>query len=522
MIKIRVDKFLKNMKITLIFYIINMILMFISRSIFIKSLGPDITGVNSLFTSLIGFLNVAELGIGTAVGYSLYKPLKDRNFDKVNDIMVIFKHYYKNIARIILGLGIFLSMFLPLLIKGQIDLREAYIYYFIYLANCVLSYLLTYKQTLIIADQKQYKITTQLNLTKVFKIVIQCITLYYIPNFFVWLVFEIIFNLLGMIIANRTIDLEYKMINYDETRDIKILKLENQQIGENIKNIFFHKIGGFVVFQTDAIVISIFSTLRETAIYSNYIMIINSLTGLLSNVIGSMMPSVGNLIAEGDINKSYKIFRQLYLADHILAIFISTITYKIIDEFIIFWVGSEYLFSKYILITLMINLYIQLSRGTKDRFKDGFGIYWDIYAPIVESTVNIIFSIILAYKIGIIGVFIGTIISNLLIIEIWKPYILYKEGFKKSIKLYTIQTIDIYIRNLIVFIISNTLYDKVIYYFSINNLFIDIILHAVLIGLILLVLIFIIFGRLNEFKSLFKILRNIILKNLEKRIKKVY
>lgn len=519
MVKIRTDKFFKNMKVTLAFYIINMILMFLSRSIFIKTLGADITGVNSLFTSLIGFLNVAELGVGTAVGYSLYKPLNERDFAKISDIMVIFKYYYEHIAKIILCLGIILSIFLPLLIKGQIDLREAYIYYFIYLANCVLSYLFTYKQTLIIADQKQYKIATHLNLTKIFKIVIQCIMLYCIPNFFIWLVFEVVFNLLGMIIANRTIDLEYKNVNYDKTKEIKILKLENHQIGENIRNMFFHKIGGFVVFQTDAIVISIFSTLKETAIYANYIMIINSLTGLLSNVIGSIMPSIGNLIAEGKNNKSYNIFRQLYLADHMLAIFISTITYKIIDEFIVFWVGKEYLFSKYILIALMINLYIQLSRGTKDRFKDGFGIYWDIYAPIVESVINLMFSIVFVYKMGIIGVFIGTIISNLLIIEIWKPYILFKEGFNISIKLYIIQTIDIYIRNAIVFIISNILYNNFVCYFNIDNLFIGVILHSILIGTIVIILIFFMFGRLKEFKELKEVILN---KIKYKKILRVY
>ena len=508
MVKVRTEKFLKNMKITLIFYIINTLLMFLSRSIFINILGANIAGINSLFTSLIGFLNVAELGVGTAVGYSLYKPLNEKNFVKINEIMVIFRHYYENIAKIILGLGIVLSIFLPFLIKGQIDLREAYVYYFMYLGNCVLSYFFTYKQTLIIADQKQYRIATQLNITKVFKILIQCLTLYYIPNFFIWLIFEVVFNLLGMIIANRTIDLEYKNINYDKTKEIKILKSENHEIGENIRNIFFHKIGGFVVFQTDAIIISIFSTLKEIAIYANYTMIINSLTGLLSNVIGSIMPSIGNLIAEGKNDKSYSVFRQLYLADHMLAICISTITYKIIDEFIVFWVGKDYLFSKYILIALMINLYIQLSRGTKDRFKDGFGIYWDIYAPIVESVINLIFSILLAYKMGIIGVFIGTIISNLLIIEIWKPYILFKEGFNINIKLYIIQTIDIYIRNAIVFIISNILYNNLVCYFNIDNLFIGVILHSILIGAIVIILIFFMFGRLKEFKELKEVILN--------------
>ena len=128
MIKIRTKHFLKNMKINLVFYFIIIILNFVSKSIFIKYLGATINGVNSLLTSLISFLNVAELGVGAAVGYSLYKPLNDNQWNEVENIMILFKYYYKKIAIIISVLGIILSIILPFLIKGQINLLSAYIY----------------------------------------------------------------------------------------------------------------------------------------------------------------------------------------------------------------------------------------------------------------------------------------------------------------------------------------------------------------------------------------------------------
>lgn len=504
------------MKITLIFYVLNIVLSFIARNIFIKILGADVTGLNSLFTSLIGFLNVAELGVGAAVGYSLYEPLSKRNYKKINDIMILFRHYYKNIAKIVLVLGIILSIFLPFLIKGQVNIKLAYLYYFLYLINCAFSYLFTYKQTLIIADQKQYKIASHLNLTKIIKVIIQCLILYIIPSFFAWLIIEVIFNLLGMILANKRIDLEYgNNITYSNEKTLKLIKLENFEIGKNIRNVFFHKIGGFVIFQTDAIVISLFSTLKETAIYANYMMIINSLTGLLSNAIGSIMPSIGNLIAEETKEKSYKIFRKLFLFDHLIAIFISIVTYKIINQFIIFWVGKEYLFNKYIVLTLIINLYIQISRGTVDRFKDGFGIYWDIYAPVIESIINIIFSVGLAYKIGIIGVFIGTIISNIIIVEIWKPYILFKEGFNQNIIKFITQSLNIYIRNIIIILASHFLYNKIYKYIDLGNIFINIILDAILISVICIVVIMVVYSSVKEFKDIL----NTILRQLLLRIK---
>ena len=488
-----------------------MVIMFISRSLFIKILGVSIAGANSLFISLIGFLNVAELGVGTAVGYSLYKPLKNNDFNKINNIMIMFKHYYRNIAKIVLVLGIFLSIFLRFLIKDQIDLNLAYLYYYIYLFNCILSYIFSYKQTLIIADQKQYKIATTINVTKIIRIIIQCIILYIVPSFLAWLIIEVIFNLLGMLLSNKIIDLEYTNIDYKSTKYLQDIKDENTEIKQNIKNVFFHKIGAFVVFQTDAIVITLFSTLKETAIYSNYMMVINSLTNLLSSAIGSIMPSIGNLIAEGDNNKTYNIFRQLYLMDHIIALSISIVTFKVIDEFVVFWVGSEFLFSRRVVIALIINLYIQLSRGTKDRFKDGYGIYWDTKSPIVESTVNIIFSVYLSYKIGIIGVFIGTIISNILIIELWKPYILFKDGFKKSIFDYIKQTSSIYIRNIMIFVLSNYIFNYIECKLVINNEFFNIIMHVTLISFIVLILIFIFYRNEDEFK----IIKNIIINKIK-------
>lgn len=500
------------MKVNFIFYLITIIISFISRSIFIKVLGVDITGLNSLYTSLIGLLNVAELGVGIAVGYSLYKPLSNQNYKKINEIMILFKYYYNRIAKIIFVFGILLSFILPFLIKNQINLANAYIYYFMYLLNCIISYMFTYKQTLIIADQKQYKIAYILNVSKIIKIIFQCIIIIITRSFFLWLLLEIIFNIISMCLANKKIDSEYCELFKDiNKKSIKTIKNENIEIGKNIKNMFFHKIASFVIDQTDAIVISAFSTLKQTAIYANYIMIINALSGLISAAIGSIMPGIGNLIAENSDDDSYNIFKSLYLFDNILALFICIITYEIINKFIILWVGSEYLFSNYIVLVIIINLYIRISRGSVERFKDGYGIYWDIYAPIIESIINIIFSIGLAYKFGIVGVFIGTVISNFIIVILWKPYILFKIGFKKNIELYIKQACHIYFFNILIFVILDYVYKNFLDLIYVNNLFLNMTIHFILVSVFCLILVFIFYFKNKEFRNLLDILNNQIL-----------
>ncbi|MGV3073738.1 lipopolysaccharide biosynthesis protein [Clostridium baratii] len=509
------------MKINFIFYIINIIIMFISRSIFIKILGANITGLNSLYTSLIGLLNVAELGVGVAIGYSLYKPLSEKNYQKIKDIMILFKYYYNRIAKIIFIFGILISFILPFLIKGQVDLTYAYIYYFMYLLNCVISYMFTYKQTLIIADQKQYKIAYILNISKIIKVLFQCFIIVITRSFFAWLLLEIIFNIISMYLANKKIDNEYYVsLKYTNNKNISIIKNENIEIGKNIKNMFFHKIASFVIYQTDVIVISAFSTLKETAIYANYMMIINALSGLISTAIGSIMPSIGNLIAEKSDEDSYNTFKILYLFDNILALFICIVTYEIINKFITFWIGPEYLFSNYIVLAIIINLYIQISRGSVDRFKDGYGIYWDIYAPIIESIVNLIFSIYLAYKFGIIGVFIGTIISNFIIVILWKPYILFKIGFKKKISLYIRQACYIYFFNISIWVILNYIYKNYLNLIYVNNLFLNMLIHFILVSLLCLMLIFIFYFKNKEFKKLLKIINNQVLAKIVCKLKK--
>lgn len=491
------------MKINFIFYLITIIISFISRSLFVKMLGADIAGLNSLYTSLIGLLNVAELGVGVAVGYSLYKPLSLRDFNKINSIMLLFKYYYHRIAKLVMILGIVLSIFLPILIKGQVDIKSAYVYYFIYLINCAISYLFTYKQTLIIADQKQFKIAYVLNVTKILKLIFQCILIVYTESFLLWLIIEILFNIIGMILANRKIDLEYKSVfKIRNTNTINEIKKDNFEIGKNIRNVFFHKIASFVIFQTDSIVITIFSTLKETGIYANYMMILNALVGLLNTAIGSIMPSIGNLIAEESDEKSYNTFRVLFLFDNLIALFISLVTYYIINEFVIFWVGDEYIFPKYIIMALILNLYIQISRGSIDRFKDGYGIYWDIYAPIIESLVNLIFSVFLAMKIGIVGVFIGTIISNLLIVVMWKPYVVFKNGFKQKISKYVIQSLNIYFRNILIITIVGYMYNNIFIKISIENQFLSIVIHSMILGFLCIFMIFLLFYNLKEFKEL--------------------
>ncbi|MGL5634252.1 MAG: lipopolysaccharide biosynthesis protein [Sarcina sp.] len=435
----RVENSVKNVKYNFIMYIVSMLLGFVSRSFFIRELGIDLLGVNSIIANLLGFLNIAELGISMAITYSLYKPLSDKNNKKIGEIMLLFRYYYRRISLIVLIFGIVLSLFLKFFIKGQESLFDVYIYYYLFLINAVITYLFSYRQTLIIADQREYIITISTNVAKIVKIGFQILILVLFQSYIIWILLELIFNLGNLLYLAKKCEKMFPEVNFKVPQDIKKLKAENTQIIKDIKNVFMHKIATFIVFQTDGIVISIFLNLRDVGIYGNYTMIISSVVAILNAVMGSFTASVGNLVAESTKERVYDMFKKMYLLESFLALVIAYTMYQVINPFIDLWIGKGFTFNMAIVGVLVVNLYIQVSRNTVDRFRGAYGIFWDVYAPLIEAVINLVLSVILIIKIGVIGVLIGTFVSNVVIVLLWKPYTVYKEGFKISVGKYFVK-----------------------------------------------------------------------------------
>ncbi|MFR0779348.1 MAG: lipopolysaccharide biosynthesis protein [Zhenhengia sp.] len=498
----RVAHTIKNIKVSFFFFLFTIVFNFISRSVFVKVLGPEITGYSNLINSLMGFLNMAEMGIGSAIAYSLYSPLKDKDFNKITDIMTLYKQLYNKVGLAVLSVGILLSFSIPFLIKGELPLKQAVVCFYILLVTSVVSYFLSYKQTLIIADQKQYKVTAISSIMRIIKIVIQIIVVIKIRSYVVWLILELIFSMVTWQFINLMIHRTYPEINFSSPKSRETLKRTYPNIIKNIKEIFAHKIASYIVYQTDGILITVFSNLVQTAIYSNYMMIVNNLISLVNTVVGSMSASIGNLIAEKDKEYTYKIFKKIHLIDNMLAIFICFALYKTCNYFIILWVGKEYLFSQGIFMVILLNVYFQISRGAIVRFKTAMGLFWDIWAPILEGVINLGFSIVLAKQIGLIGVFLGTVISNFVIIVIWHPIMVFKYGFEISSIKYYVYSIKILICGIVAIIGFNWIERMIYVPASIQQSFIGFIVYGMQVGIGFGSMLIIAFSIIKEFREL--------------------
>ena len=429
----RTAKSLQNVKVALAFYILNLLLQFFSRKIFLDYLGSEVLGLNTTAQNLLGFLNLAELGIGSAVAYNLYKPLFEGNRKVINEIVSVQGWLYRKIAWVVIGGAILLMCFFPLLFdKAQVPLWYAYGSFLALLISALLGYFVNYRQIVLSADQKEYRITFSIQGVKIVKVILQLLAIRYLSHGYVWwMILEVIMAFVTSYVLDRNIKKEYPWLKASPAQGA-VLRKQYPNIITKTKQIFFHKIGSFVLSQTSPLIIYAYTSLTLVAIYGNYMLIVAGVTMLVNALLNSISAGVGNLVAEGDKKRIKSVFWELTILRMWLASLICFGMYMLGHSFISLWVGSEYVLPQSAYIVLILNTFIGLSR-TNDAFISAYGLYQDIWAPVVEASLNLGLSILLGYYYGLTGILSGVLISLLLIVYSWKPYFLYKKGFKDNI-----------------------------------------------------------------------------------------
>lgn len=429
----RVRKSLLNARVNLIFYFLTLALSFFSRKIFLDTLGADFVGLTTTLSNLLGFLNLAELGIGGAIGYVLYKPLFNHDETKINEIISVFGFLYSRIGFIILGAGVVLGCFLPLIFPGTaFEMGIIYFAYSSFLASSLIGYFANYKQTLLGADQKNYVVTAYFQSATIVKTLIQMASAYYTGSYYLWVTIELTFGIIYSFILNWKIRKVYPWLR-SEIREGRKLFKKYPEVMRYTKQLFVHKIGGFVQFQTIPFLTYAFVSLKIVAYYGNYTIIIDKLATFVGNFLESTGAGVGNLIAEGNKGKIQSVFWELFAIRFWVASIVTFAVYMLVSPFIVLWLGEEYVLSNIILILILIRSFMGIIRGATDQFLFGFGLFYDTWAPITETVIFIIVAIIGGYFWGLAGILLGGVVSLITIVGIWKPYFLFSKGFKQSV-----------------------------------------------------------------------------------------
>lgn len=431
--KSRIEKSLLNARVNLVFYFVFIVLSFFSRKIFLEHLGSDFLGLSGTLGNILSFLSLAEMGVGTAVAYTLYKPLDENNHDEIENIVSVFGYIYRKIGIIVLLGSIIISLFIPFIFESA-DFSYGVIYYvfFSIVLSSLLGYFINYRQILLTADQKGYVVTAYLQSASVCKVLIQMASVYYWSNYYLWTTIEIAFGILACVILNLKIDKEYPWLKVSVKKGKEVYS-QYKEITQKTKQIFIHRIASFVLNQSDQILIFAFVSLKMVAYYGNYTLIATRISQLFATALDSMGAGVGNLIAEGDKKKINRVFWELISVRYWVAGILCFGLYTCIEPFITVWLGKEYILSHVVLILLIVNIFITQTRGTVDMFISGYGLYSDTWAPIVEVSINIVTTVIAAYFYGIAGILLGKIISMMVIVVLWKPFFLFKKGMSLSV-----------------------------------------------------------------------------------------
>ena len=433
-------KSLRNALCAALANIVNIIIGFLAQRIFLQILNPEYLGLNGLFSNIISMLAIFELGIGSAITFSLYKPLADDNKIKIKELMSFYKKAYRIIALIVTMVSIGIALFLPHLIKEVTLDVNIYVVYFMFIADVVCSYLLTYRRSILYADQKNYLI----NIVHIFYLIImnvlQLIVLATTKNYYLYLGIKITMRIAENLIIHLLVHNQYPYL--DDLNGVVLDKATEKEIFKKIKALLLHKIGGFIILGSDNLIISKFIGLIEVGLYSNYYLIINAVNQLIGQAIAALTPTVGRKLATTESEKSFDAFQKTRFAGFILACMAATGFFVCIQPLVSIWLGEQYLFSSLTVAMLSINLFQKLQRYPYSTFKEAAGIYReDRLIPLIESTINIFSSIVLLRIFGIAGVFMGTIISGFALWFYSYPKYVYKKLFKRSYAMYAFETL---------------------------------------------------------------------------------
>lgn len=429
----RTKKSILNAEVEITFYFLTLLVTFFSRKIFLDNLGADFIGLTGTLLSILGLLNLSELGIGLSISYFLFKPIADNDQKKICDILSLLGYLYKCIGIFIVVTGVIVSLFFPLFFKNTtMSLGIVYFAYFSFLGSSAISYFINYRQTLLDADQKKYLVSIYFQSFNIIKSVLQILLAYYYKNLYIWVAIELIFSIIQCIVLNWKIRKEYPWLQTNKAKGRSLLKVYPEVLTKT-KQILVHQLKDFLLTKSDEILIFAFVSLKMVAFYGNYVMIINKLSTLFLTMFSGMGAGVGNLVAESDKQHIKDIFWQLSSAKYLSAgILVLSLSY-LINPFISWWLGPQYQLSNFIVILFMINLYIMQTRSVVDMFNHSYGLYDDVWSAWAEGIINITVTILIASKYGIIGILLGKIVSLLVIVVLWKPYYLYSRGFKDSI-----------------------------------------------------------------------------------------
>ena len=450
---------IKNSVFGFYYQIIQLSFSFIVRPLLIKYIGTDLLGLNGTVASLIAAFSLTDAGFSTAILFRLYKPFNEDDSEEIGKLIDVYKRIYRVIAICVLIIAILVSFFLPLLLKKIIITPQIYVYYFLQVASTVSTYLLAYRRCLFQADQKEYLLKI---IDSVFFIITQIGEIIAVVIFRSYGLYLII-ALIGAFLPNFVIE-KYSKKKYELPQCDKIDKeLLSKVVGDS-KYLFVGAISAFVFNNTDSIIISSFIATSLVTVVGNYMIVKNGICTIGSSIISPTLASIGRMNSNKNVNKDTK-FQYFKLHSHSCYLICSIIlvpTSVVINDFIKLWVGSSFLLKETIVLLVILQIYLWIVPISCGDFLTTNGLFKQSRtADFLAMVLNLGFSIVLLNVLGLIGIFIGTVIGQF-VAWIYRSAVIMKEVFfDESLLKYWIKHILYFVVFLINAHLVNILFNRV-------------------------------------------------------------
>ncbi len=428
----RSEKTIKNVIVTWVGLAFLAVFGYVERMVLSDMLGEVYLGLNGLLSNVITVLSLAELGVGPAITYSLYKPVAENDESQIKALMRLYKKFYIIVGCTVLVIGLIMTPFLPFLVKElPTDVDHVFFIFILFVINASISYFFSYKIVYITANQRYYLYAANHAFCYVIMYIVQIVVLITTRNFIIFLLVQIATTAIENFRISRIADREYPILKSKEVHHID--EDTKKTIKVNVFAAIGHNFGNVVLNSTDNIIISKFVGLVETAYYTNYVLLTATLNTFLNQAFSSMVASIGNLIVEGTEKQKEDAFYLIYFVDFWIYSFCSVALFVLASPFIKLTFGPNFILSLPVVTLICWNFYAAGRRQACNSFKHAAGLLiQDVHKAYIEAILNLGISIVLAQKLGIMGVLLGTLISIYAVAFWMEPHVLFKYGFKKK------------------------------------------------------------------------------------------
>lgn len=469
------------------------ILSFVGRKIFLNFLAADYLGINGLYSNILTILSLAELGLDTAVVYSLYKPVAEHNTKLIHTLLVFFKRIYIILAFCIFVIGVALIPFLSYLIKSDLPSNDLIIYYLLFLTNTVASYFVAHKVALLSASQEQ---RVQKLVVLSFNLILQVshiIVLLLWKNYYAYIVTTV----LNTIITNIVLGYVADKLHPEVKHETEIVSFDKKPILERIISTFLYKIGAVLINSTDNILISVLVSTVAVGYYSNYYIVVSAITGFIAIITTSLVAGVGNLASYGKNEEQSELFDMMLFFYHMVAA-CGFIGFSLLfNNLITIWLGSEYIFDKDIVLVIALNFYLTNAISPVWMFREANGLFKKVrYILLIRAALNIAFSIWFGILWGVFGIFLATAVSLVLTNFGIEPVIVSNEVLHRPLRVYWVKQLKYFIITFFCYSICSYCVNKL------NDTLLSLVIKAVIVCVITMGCFMLVNIKTNELKKL--------------------